>query len=674
MKSEKKNKKKHNNHHNHFTTGYINFTKNGYAFVKIEKFQKDIFIPKNKTNRALEGDLVRIKFNEKYRNKRGIKMEGEVLKIVKRKTKKFIGILKIKSYSKYGLVVIYNKSIHVDIFIPINDSIKHHHNNKVLVKIISWPKKLKNPLGKIIKIFGKSGEYTTEMFSLLEEYEISYEFSNKIKSEIEKIYSETKKISFFNGNLRKDMRDINTFTIDPINAKDFDDALSIRKLDNNVWEIGIHISDVSHYIKEGSLIDKEAYSRATSIYFTGKVIPMLPEILSNQLFSLQPKKERLSFSYIFNINNRGKILKNWFGKTIIKSNRKFTYEEVQQIIDKKKGDFHEEINDLFFFSKILTRKRLKNGAIYLDRIEVKFNLDNENNPISLDLEKNNDAHKLIEEFMLLANNKISEFVSLNFKEKSSNRIFIYRVHDKPDFQKIFFIKKIIEPLGYFLDSNNLKKSINSLLKKIKGKPEQNMIENLILRAMSKAKYTTKNIGHYGLSFFYYTHFTSPIRRYSDIIAHRLLYYYLLNDDNYLNNNADNKTAVYRLKNMDFYEKQSLHCSHKERLAIDVEREFLKYIQIKYIKNFLGKEFYGIITGFTDWSVYVDILLFQTEGMVKLRDIKEDSYILNSKNYSIIGKKKRKIYQLGDKVKVKLMDINMEKKQIILSWMGNNMKN
>ncbi|WP_341660443.1 RNB domain-containing ribonuclease [Blattabacterium cuenoti] len=441
-------------------------------------------------------------------------------------------------------------------------------------------------------------------------------------------------------------------------GKNFDDALSIRKLNTDIWEIGVHISDVSHYIKEGSLLDKEAYLRATSIYFVGKVIPMFPKILSNDLCSLQPKKDKLSFSYIFNINSKGEILKSWFGKTIIRSDRKFTYEEVQCIIDQKKGDYYEDIYTLFSFSKILIQNRLKNGGIYLEKVEVKFHLDEENNPISLHLEKNNDAHRLIEEFMLLTNRKISEFVSLNLNGIPSNKLYIYRVHDKPDFQKILSLKKIIEPLGYFLDLKNLKTAINHLLKQIKGKPEQNMIENLILRSMSKAKYSTKNIGHYGLSFIYYTHFTSPIRRYSDIIAHRLLYYYLNN----------NKNEKYKLKTIECYEEQSQHCSYKERLAIDIEREFLKFIQVKYIIKFIGKEFYGIITGFTDWSVYIDLLLFQTEGMVRLRDIKEDSYILNSNNYSIIGKKRRKTYYLGDKVKVKLMDVNIEKKQIILDWL------
>ncbi|WP_185857097.1 ribonuclease R [Blattabacterium cuenoti] len=649
MKKERKIKKKH---YNNLSTGFINITNHGYAFVHINEFQKDIFIPKNKTNRALEGDLVKIRFSF---SKKGMKMEGEVLKIIKRKTKKFIGILKFDIQSKYGIV--HNHSIHIDILVPMKKLEKYHHNDKVLVQIISWPKKFKNPLGKIVKVFGTSGEYKTEISSLLEEYGISYEFSKKIENEANKIFE--KKIS--DMSFRKDMRDVNTFTIDPLNAKDFDDALSIKKLNFDTWEIGVHISDVSHYIKEGSLLDQEAYSRATSIYFVGGVIPMLPKILSNDLCSLQPKKDKFSFSYVFNINKKGKILKNWFGKTIIQSNKKFTYDEVQSIIDQKKGDYYEDIYTLFLFSKILIKNRLKNGAIFLEKVEVKFHLDEENNPMSLYIEKNNEAHRLIEEFMLLTNRKISEFVSLNLNGDPSNKLYIYRVHDEPDFQKIFFLKKIVEPLGYFLDLKNIKTSINHLLKKIKGKPEQNMIENLILRAMSKAKYSTKNIGHYGLSFIYYTHFTSPIRRYSDIIAHRLLYHYLTNK---------NKSEEYKLKTVEFYEKQSQHCSNKERLAIDAERDFMKYIQVKYIKKFIGKEFDGIITGFTDWSVYIDLLSFQTEGMVKLRDIKEDSYVLNSNNYTIIGKKKGKTYHLGDKIKVKLINVNIEKKQITLDWISN----
>ncbi|AGW86050.1 Ribonuclease R [Blattabacterium sp. (Nauphoeta cinerea)] len=554
-------------------------------------------------------------------------MEGEVLEIIKRKTNQFVGILKFNSQSEYG--IIHNNIIHVNILVPIQKLKKCHHNDKVLVQIISWPKKLKNPLGKIIKVFGPYGEYQTEILSILEEYGISYQFSNKLENEAQKIFSKP----ILDIGFRKDMRNINTFTIDPLNAKDFDDAISIRKLNSNIWEIGVHISDVSYYIKEGSLLDQEAYLRATSIYFVGKVIPMLPKILSDDLCSLQPKKDKLSFSYIFNIDHQGNILKNWFGKTIIRSNKRFTYDEVQYIINQKKGDYYEEIYRLFLFSKILIQNRLKNGSIYLEeKMEVKFHLDENNNPISLQLEKNNDAHRLIEELMLLTNRKISEFVSLNLDGGPSNKLYIYRVHDVPDFQKIFFLKKIIEPLGYFLDLKNLKTSINYLLEQIKGKSEQNMIENLILRAMSKAKYSTKNIGHYGLSFIYYTHFTSPIRRYSDIIAHRLLHYYLINKD---------KNNEYKLNTIEFYEKQSLHCSYKERLAIDAEREFLKYIQVKYIKKFIGKEFYGIIMGFTDWSIYIDLLYFQTEGMIKFRDIKEDSYVLNSSNYSIIGKKKEK---------------------------------
>nr|WP_235043326.1 VacB/RNase II family 3'-5' exoribonuclease [Blattabacterium sp. (Nauphoeta cinerea)] len=599
-------------------------TNHGYAFVHINEFKKDVFIPKSKTNRALEGDLVKIRF---YYNRKGIKMEGEVLEIIKRKTNQFVGILKFNSQSEYG--IIHNNIIHVNILVPIQKLKKCHHNDKVLVQIISWPKKLKNPLGKIIKVFGPYGEYQTEILSILEEYGISYQFSNKLENEAQKIFSKP----ILDIGFRKDMRNINTFTIDPLNAKDFDDAISIRKLNSNIWEIGVHISDVSYYIKEGSLLDQEAYLRATSIYFVGKVIPMLPKILSDDLCSLQPKKDKLSFSYIFNIDHQGNILKNWFGKTIIRSNKRFTYDEVQYIINQKKGDYYEEIYRLFLFSKILIQNRLKNGSIYLEeKMEVKFHLDENNNPISLQLEKNNDAHRLIEELMLLTNRKISEFVSLNLDGGPSNKLYIYRVHDVPDFQKIFFLKKIIEPLGYFLDLKNLKTSINYLLEQIKGKSEQNMIENLILRAMSKAKYSTKNIGHYGLSFIYYTHFTSPIRRYSDIIAHRLLHYYLINKD---------KNNEYKLNTIEFYEKQSLHCSYKERLAIDAEREFLKYIQVKYIKKFIGKEFYGIIMGFTDWSIYIDLLYFQTEGMIKFRDIKEDSYVLNSSNYSIIGKKKEK---------------------------------
>ncbi|WP_185877167.1 ribonuclease R family protein [Blattabacterium cuenoti] len=660
-KDSKSTLNKRNSKNYSFAIGTINITNYGYAFVKIKDYKKDIFIPKNKINKSLEGDLVKIKFKK---NKK-IKIKGEVIKIIYRKKKKFVGIIKIYSKSEYLNNKYYNINFYKNyksfticnnntiILIPLNESKKCNHNDKVLVEIISWPKNFKNPIGKIIKIFGKIGNYKAEIYSLLEEYEISYKFSKQSKNEAKKIFSKKVIINYEKINNRKDIRNINTFTIDPKDAKDFDDAISVRQIDKFIWEIGIHISDVTHYIKENSIIDKEAYLRNTSIYFNGKVIPMLPKILSNDLCSLQPKEDKLSFSFIFSMNKNGDILKSWIGKTIIQSNKRFTYDEVQKIIDQKKGIFYNEIKTLHTLSKKMEKNRLKNGSIFLDKVEVKFHLDNKKNPISLYLEKNNDAHCLIEEFMLLTNKKISEFVSINSNGKLSNKTYIYRIHDKPDNEKILYLKKIIKPLGYFLDLKNVKNSINKILLKIKGKPEQNMIENLILRSMSKAKYSTNNIGHYGLSFIHYTHFTSPIRRYSDIIAHRLLYNYLFKNK--------------KIKSVDFYEKQLQYCSNKERIVTDIEREFLKFIQVKFLKKFLGKEFVVIITGFTDWSIYVDLILFHVEGMIKLCDIKEDNYILNPNGYSIIGKNKKNICCLGDKIKVKLIDINMEKKRVILDW-------
>ncbi|WP_185850776.1 ribonuclease R [Blattabacterium cuenoti] len=630
-------------------TGHISVTSYGFAFFKnIEGDTQDVFISKKDTNRAINGDLVLVKITKKKSRK---KIKGKVLKIIKRKRKNFVGVLKLKTHSKYAYVKVYDNTIHVDILIQEQELKIYKNNEKVLTNIILWPKESKNPIGKIIKSFGISGEYNTEIFSLLFEYGFPYKFSKKIEKETKKIMEKEN----FDLRLRRDMRHINTFTIDPLDAKDFDDALSIKKLDSETWEIGIHIADVSYYIKEGSLLDKEAYNRATSIYLMGKVIPMLPEEISNNLCSLLPEEDKLCFSYIFNMNSKGKILKNWFGKTIIRSNKRFTYEEVQEIIEKNKGEYHEDIMDLFFFSKIISKNRLKNGAIFLDRFDTKFHLDSENNPIDIFFEKNHEAHRLIEEFMLLTNRKISEFVSLNLDGKPSRNTYVYRIHEEPDYQKISFLKSIIEPLGYILDLKNLKDSINSILKKIHGKPEKNMIENSILRCMSKAKYSTKNRGHYGLSFIYYSHFTSPIRRYSDIIAHRLLCFYLSNKKN-------------EIKPIDFYEEQSKHCSNQERLAIDVEREFLKFMQVKYIKKFLGKKFNGVIIGLTEWCIYIDLLFFQIEGMIRLRDLKEDYYSLHSNNYSIIGKNKGKIFRLGDKIQVKIIDVNIEKKKIILEWL------
>ncbi|WP_185882225.1 ribonuclease R [Blattabacterium cuenoti] len=633
---------------NHFVNAVINITNYGYAFVEVKGLKKDIFIPKHKTNHAIEGDLVYVKY---FIHKSNNKIEGEVIKIIKRKRKYFVGILKIKP--KYGVVIIHNNTIHIDIVITKNQLKGYCNDEKVLVKLISWPQHSKHPLGKIIKTFGVVGKYNTEFYSLLEEYNISYEFSKKVEKEAKKIAKENQK----NLQNRRDMRNINTFTIDPLDAKDFDDALSIRKLHSDIWEIGIHIADVTHYVKEGSVLDKEAYTRATSIYLVGKVIPMLPKILSDNLCSLRPKQDKLSFSSIFNIDKQGTILKSWFGKTIIRSKRRFTYEEVQKIIDEKKGDFYEEIHTLFCFSKKLIQKRLSNGSVILDKLELKFNLDTQNNPINIYFEKNKKAHSLIEEFMLLANNKISEFVSLTSQGLPSNNIYIYRVHDQPDMKKLLILKKIIKPLGYSLNinKNNIKKSINQLLKSIHGTSEKNMIENLILRSMSKAKYTTQNIGHYGLSFLYYTHFTSPIRRYSDIMAHRLLNHYL--------NDRDKQ----QLQLTEYYEKKLIYCSNKERIAVDLEREFTKFLQVKYLKQFIGNTFEGIITGFTDWNMYIELLLFQTEGIIRLKEIQDDIYILNSDKYSITGEKTKKIFYLGDKIVVKIKKVNLEKKQITLDW-------
>ncbi|WP_185872564.1 ribonuclease R [Blattabacterium cuenoti] len=636
---------------NNFVNGVINITNYGYAFVEVQGLKKDIFIPKHKTHHAIAGDLVCVKY---CIHKSNNKIEGEVIKIIKRKRKYFVGILKIKP--KYGVVIIHNNTIHIDILITKNQLQGYFNNEKVLVKLISWPEYSKHPLGKIIKTFGYFGEYNTELFSLLEEYNISYEFSNKVEKEAQKIAKDNQQ----DMKNRRDMRNINTFTIDPIDAKDFDDALSIRKLNYNIWEIGIHIADVTHYVKEGSILDKEAYNRATSIYLVGKVIPMLPKILSDNLCSLRPQQDKLSFSSIFNINKQGTILKSWFGKTIIRSNRRFTYEEVQKIIDEKKGEFSEEISTLFYLSKQLINKRLSNGSVILDKLELKFHLDQNNNPINIYFEKNKKAHSLIEEFMLLANNKISEFVSLTSQGLQSNNIYIYRVHEKPDMNKLLLLKRIIKPLGYTLNinKNNIKKSINKLLKSIHGTSQKNMIENLILRSMSKAKYTTKNIGHYGLSFLYYTHFTSPIRRYSDIMAHRLLNHYLLL------NNIEKKT---QLQSTEYYERKSIYCSNKERIAVDLEREFTKFLQVKYLQKFIGNTFEGIITGFTDWNIYIDLLLFQTEGIIRLKDITDDIYILHSDKYSITGEKTKKMFYLGDKILVKLKKVNLEKKQITLDW-------
>ena len=453
------------------------------------------------------------------------------------------------------------------------------------------------------------------------------------------------------------MRQIPTFTIDPADAKDFDDALSIQKLENGNWEIGVHIADVAHYVKPGTLLDEEAYNRATSVYLVDRVVPMLPEVLSNEACSLRPNEEKYTFSAVFEMDDNANIINNWFGRTVIYSDRRFAYEEAQEIIEGKDGDMQSEILTLDRLAKILRNKRLQKGAISFDKVEVKFKLDDEGNPIGVYFKQSKDANHLIEEFMLLANKKVSEFVSLNKQGEETNRTFIYRIHDDPDPDKLLSLKQFIKQFGYNLNLGSRKEttqSINTLLKDVKGKGEENIVETLAMRSMSKAIYSTENIGHYGLAFEHYSHFTSPIRRYPDVMAHRLLQHYLDGG---------------KSPNQEKYEEDCEHCSQRERLAADAERDSIKYMQVKYLDDQVGEEFYGVISGVTEWGIYVELPESRAEGLVKLRNIRDDHYVFDQKNYSIVGQRSKKTYQLGDQVRVKLVNADLEKKQLDFELLG-----
>ena len=621
--------------------GVMDITNNGSGFVIVEELDRDIFIPNYLLNKSLHGDLVEVEILKNRINKNP---EGEVVRIIERSKTKFTGI--VKMFKNYAFVDPDDSKMYKEIFVRKEFFNGAEEGDKVVVEIYDWPKKVGSPLGKINKVLGKPGEHEVEIHAILDEYNLPYEFDPEIEKIAEKL---PKEITSSEIKKRRDMRQIPTFTIDPTDAKDLDDALSIRKLDNGHFEIGIHIADVSHYVRPNTLLDKEAYKRATSVYLVDRVVPMLPEVLSNKLCSLNPNEDKLTFSAVFEIDNEGVIYNEWYGRTITHSNKRFTYDEAQQIIEGKKGDFDEEILILDKIAKRLRAKRFKNGSLSFDRIEVRFKVDEKGNPIEVYFKESKDANKLIEEFMLLANRKVAEFI--HKKIKSKEKTFVYRVHDDPDPDKLIDLNTIISKFGYKLDLKNRKsiiKSINNLLEQIKDKPEKNMLETLTIRSMSKAVYTTENRGHYGLAFDYYTHFTSPIRRYPDVMVHRLL-------QNYLNK----KTSPSKKE----FEKKCIHSTNMEIQATNAERDSIKYMQAKYIENFKDVSFEGVITGVTEWGIYVELTKNKVEGLVRRTEMRDDYYYYDDEQYAMIGELTGKKYRLGDMIKVKVVKTNPIKKQI-----------
>ena len=564
----------------------------------------------------------------------------------------------------FGFVLLDNEKILVDIFVPKSKINGANHGDKVVVKLTDWPDNSKNPFGKIVQILGKPGEHHTEIHSILLEYGLPYEFPKNIEKEASQLPMEIKDTEI---KKRRDMRNVLTFTIDPKDAKDFDDALSFTKLENGNYEIGIHIADVSHYVQPKTELDKEAYNRATSVYLVDRVVPMLPEMLSNGVCSLRPNEEKLTFSAVFKINERSEILDQWFGRTVTYSDKRFSYEEAQAIIETQKNIVPENVSltgetyeideaiveailKLDELAKVLRKKRMKAGAISFDRVEVKFHLNELLNPTGVYFKEAKDANKLIEEFMLLANRRVAEFIGKG-KKANTDKTFIYRVHDEPDIEKLAALQGIVYKFGYRMDTQTRQsttESLNKLLKDVHGKPEANMVETLAIRSMSKAAYTTMNIGHYGLAFDYYSHFTSPIRRYPDVMTHRLLQHYL---DGGSSPKADN------------YEICCKHSSKMEELAAKAERESIKYMQVKYMADHKDEEFTGVISGVTEWGVYVEIISNKCEGMIRIRDIRSDYYIFDEQQFAIVGQSTKKMYQLGDEVLVKVKYTDLERKHL-----------
>lgn len=631
------------NDHGLIMTGKFQRKSNGKNSFIPDDGSETIFIAERNSAHAMNNDKVKIALFAKKKNKEA---EGEVIDILERANDTFVGTLKVDKY--YAFLLTENRTLANDIFIP-KDKLKSGKNgDKAVVKVIEWPDQAKNPIGQVIDILGQAGDNTTEMHAILAEFGLPYVYPKSVEEAADKIPTE---ITEEDLEGREDFRDAVTFTIDPKDAKDFDDALSIREIKSGLWEIGVHIADVTHYVKEGSIIDKEAEKRATSVYLVDRTIPMLPEKLSNGLCSLRPDEEKLTYSVIFTMNEKGEVKNSRITKTIIKSNRRFTYEEAQEIIETGKGDYSAELLELNKLAQILRAQRLSNGAIDFDRVEVRFEIDETGKPVSVYFKESKEANKLIEEFMLMANRSVAEYVGKVPKDKKA-KVFPYRIHDLPDPDKLENLNFFINRFGYKIrtsgSSKEVAKSINKLLHDINGKKESELIETVSLRAMQKARYSTDNIGHYGLAFDFYTHFTSPIRRFPDMMVHRLLTKYL---------------AGGRTVQKDKYEELCVHSSEMEQIAANAERASIKYKQVEYMSERIGKEFDGIISGVTEWGLYVEVDESKCEGMVPMRDLADDYYDFDEKCYCLTGRKKHKKYSLGDHVTIKVAKANLEKKQL-----------
>lgn len=632
------------NDHGVEMTGIFQRKSNGKNSLIPDGGGEPIFIAERNSAHAMNNDKVRIAF---FAKRRGREAEGEVVEILERANDTFVGTLEVSN--SYAFLVTENRTLANDIFIPKDKLKGGKTGDKAIVKVTEWPDKAKNPIGQVIDILGKAGENNTEMHAILAEFGLPYVYPEAVEKAADRI---PELISEEEITRREDFRKVTTFTIDPRDAKDFDDALSIRKLKEGLWEVGVHIADVSHYVTEDSIIDKEAEKRATSVYLVDRTIPMLPERLCNFICSLRPDEEKLAYSVIFDINEKGDVKNSRIVHTVIKSDRRFAYEEAQQIIETGKGDFRDEVLMLDTIAKALRQKRFAAGAINFDRYEVKFEIDEKGKPISVYFKVSKDANKLVEEFMLLANRTVAERIGRVPKGKKA-KVFPYRIHDLPDPEKLDNLSQFIARFGYKLRTSGSKtevsKSINHLLDDIQGKKEENLIETVSIRAMQKARYSTHNIGHYGLAFDFYTHFTSPIRRFPDMMVHRLLTKYL----------DENGRSVSEKK----YEALCDHSSAMEQLAASAERASIKYKQVEFMSEHLGQTYDGVISGVTEWGLYVELNENKCEGMIPMRDLGDDYYEFDEKNYCLRGRRKKRVYSLGDTITVKVARANLEKKQL-----------
>ncbi|MBQ5958989.1 MAG: ribonuclease R [Bacteroidales bacterium] len=627
-----------------YVEGTVDMKSTGKAYVVLDdEAGEDVFIAANNTGQALHGDRVKVAMFPKRKNK---KPEGEIVEVLQRKHTDFVGVLHISH--GYVFVVPDMDSIPVDIFIPKGELHGAKNGQKVVVHLVDWPENSGNPFGEIIRVLGNPGENDVEMESILLAHDYPIEFPKEVEKEAEKIEDKIQKAEV---KKRKDYRDIFTITIDPQDAKDFDDAISLRKLDNGHWEVGVHIADVSHYVRPGSAIDQEAYNRGTSVYLVDRTIPMLPEKLCNNVCSLRPDEEKLTFSAVFEMDDDAHVLNHWIGKTIIKSCRRYAYEEVQAMIEGGEGDYKDEILTFHHLATKLRERRMAQGSLNFHSEEVKFILDEQGKPIDTYVRVQNESHELIEDFMLLANRTVAE----TFGKPGSpwkNHTFVYRIHDEPNPEKLNNFLRLISRLGYTMDISSrskLVKSYNKLFEDVDGKGEKNLVETVAIRTMAKAVYSTENIGHYGLAFDYYTHFTSPIRRYPDLMVHRLIERYLI----------ENQGSVDRKE----YEEYCVHSSEMEKQAEEMERQSVKYKQAEYLQDKIGQVFDGLISGVSKWGLYVELKDSKCEGLVRYEDMPGDYYYLDEENFRVIGQDSGRVIQLGDEVRVIVKNVNLLKRQM-----------